>query len=291
MRICVTRHLETSNRPKPPRTNRASRSNLAFGVAGFAALVVVALLSLGRSVALAQNAGAGNAQNGKMLFADKGCSGCHGVDARGMSPTENPTGGPRIAPPPLAFPAFIDFVRNPSGKMIPFSPQDVSDAQLADVYAYLQSLAPGGGAGNGNGQGAGAGARQTAGAPIDSMSDLMVSMVYPAANNILLSVYRGGPQNDADWENVQRSAVLLAESGNVLLMRGPAGDQGDWAKDAKMLVDAGAAVYRAARAKDTKTLLTTDQAINASCVTCHKQYRFTSAPEKSLYDSGPPARP
>jgi len=290
MRICVTGNFRAGNRPKSVRINGASRSIFAFGAAGFLAVVVVALLSFGRSVALAQTGGAGNAQNGKTLFADKGCSGCHGSDARGMSPTENPTGGPRIAPPPLALPAFVDFVRNPSGKMIPFSPQDVSDSQLGDIYAYLQSLAP---AGTGNGQGGGA--RQTPaagpGEVIDSMSDLMVSMVYPAANNILLSVYRGGPQNDADWENVQRSAVLLAESGNVLLSRGPAGDQGDWAKDAKMLVEAGAAVYRAARAKDTKTLLTTDQAINTSCVTCHKQYRFTGAPEKSLYDSGPPARP
>ncbi len=255
--------------------NRASRSALVFGVAGFAALVFVALLSFGRSVALAQTAGAGSAQNGKMLFADKGCSGCHGSDARGMSPVESPTGGPRIAPPPLAFMPFIDFVRNPSGKMIPFSPQDVSDAQLGDIYAYLQSLAPGGA---GNGQGGGA--RQAPAGPgqvIDTMSDLMVSMVYPATNNILLFVYRGGPQNDADWESVQRSAVLLAESGNVLLMRAPAGDQGDWAKDAKALVDAGAAVYRAARAKDTQALLAVDQPINASCVNCHKQYRFNNS--------------
>jgi hypothetical protein len=194
-----------------------------------------------------------------------------------MSPVESPTGGPRIAPPPLALPAFVDFVRNPSGKMIPFSPQDVSDAQLGDIYAYLQSLAPGGAAGNGNGNGQGGGARQTPGQPIDTMSDLMVSMVYPATNNILLFVYRGGPQNDADWESVQRSGVLLAESGNVLLMRGPGGDQGDWAKDAKALVDAGAATYRAARAKDTKALLAVDQPINASCVNCHKQYRFNNS--------------
>jgi mono/diheme cytochrome c family protein len=256
--------------------NRASRPAFALGAAGFVALVVVAVLSFGRSAALAQTAGGGNAQNGKMLFADKGCSGCHGSDARGMSPVESPTGGPRIAPPPLAFPAFIDFVRNPSGKMVPFSPQDISDSQLADVYAYLQSLAPGGGgAANGNGgRQAQAGA---AGPPIDSMSDLMVSMVYPATNNILLSVYRGGPQDDADWASVQRSAVLLAESGNVLLMRGPAGDQGDWAKDAKALVDAGAAAYKAARAKDTRALLAVDQPINASCVNCHKQYRFNNS--------------
>ena len=111
MRICVSGQFQSSHRPKPVRTNRASRSVFVFGTTGFVALVVVVVLSLGRSVALAQTAGAGNAQNGKMLFADKGCSGCHGSDARGMSPVESPTGGPRIAPPPLAFPAFVDFVR------------------------------------------------------------------------------------------------------------------------------------------------------------------------------------
>jgi mono/diheme cytochrome c family protein len=291
MRTCVTGHFRNNNQPNPKRAKRTSRSAFVFGAAGFAALVVVALLSLGRSVVLAQ--GAGDAGNGKKLFADKGCIGCHGPDARGMLPTESPTGGPRIAPPPLAMAPFVAFVRNPTGKMVPFSAQDISDAQLGDVYAYLQSAAPGGaaaGAGNGGGGGAARQAPAVAmGQPIDSMSDVMVSMVYPATNNILFFVYRGGPQNDTDWTSVQRSAVLLAESGNVLLTRAPNGDQGDWAKDARLLVDAGAAVYRAARAKDTKTLLTTDQAINASCVTCHKQYRFTGPPEKSLYDSGPPA--
>ncbi len=280
MRIRVVRHPESGSRLDRTRARRAASPVFAVGGLALGSLVVLALLTLGRSTARAQTAGGGNAQNGKTLFNDKGCSGCHGPDARGMSPVESPTGGPRIAPPPLALPAFTAFVRNPTGKMIPFGPQDITDAQLADVYAYLQSLAPGGGNGGGGNAG-GQGGRQVpagnAGAPIDSMSDLMVSMVYPATNNILLSVYRGGPQADTDWAVVQRNAVLLAESGNVLLNRAPAGaNQADWARDAKALVDAGAAVYKAARAKDTASLLTTDQAINASCVTCHKQFRFNN---------------
>jgi cytochrome c556 len=56
-------------------------------------------------------------------------------------------------------------------------------------------------------------------------------------------------------------------------MRGRARDQGDWMKNARMLVDAGAAAYRAARAKDTNALIAVDTPINASCVSCHKQYR------------------
>ena len=50
------------------------------------------------------------------------------------------------------------------------------------------------------------------------------------------------------------SAITLAESGNLLMMRERARDQGDWMKDAKMLVDVGTAAYKAAQNKDTKAL-------------------------------------
>jgi len=112
---------------------------------------------------------------------------------------------------------------------------------------------------------------------VGTMSDVMVSMVYPAANNILLSAYRGGPQDDKEWLSIQRNAVLLAESGNVLLMRAPAGGQSDWAKAAKILVDAGAAAYKAARAKDANALMAVAQPLNSACTTCHKQYRANIA--------------
>jgi cytochrome c556 len=112
---------------------------------------------------------------------------------------------------------------------------------------------------------------------VGTMSDIMVSMVYPAANSLLLSIYRGGPQDDQEWAAVKHSAVLLAESGSVLLMRGPAGGQGDWAQDAKMLVDVGAAAYKAAGSKDANALLAVAQPLNAACATCHKQYRANIA--------------
>src|SRR5216117_3276236 len=92
---------------------------------------------------------------------------------------------------------------------------------------------------------------QDAAQPVGTMGELMTSMVYPAANDLLLSIARGGPKDDKEWMAAQRSAVLLGESGNVLMMRGHARDQGDWMTNAKLLVDAGTAAYRAARARDT----------------------------------------
>src|SRR5207247_3192765 len=53
---------------------------------------------------------------------------------------------------------------------------------------------------------------QEAAQPVGTMGDLMTSMVYPAANDLLLSIARGGPKDDKEWMAAQRSAVLLARS-------------------------------------------------------------------------------
>ena len=56
-------------------------------------------------------------------------------------------------------------------------------------------------------------------------------------------------------------------------LRGRARDQADWLKDAKLMVDAGNAAYKAAQAKDAAALAAVGNALDASCTTCHKQYR------------------
>ena len=105
------------------------------------------------------------------------------------------------------------------------------------------------------------------------MKQLMLDLIHPASNDILLLIYRGGPKDEHDWAMVRRGAVTLAESGNLLMLRGRARDQGEWMKDAKMLVDAGTAAYKAAQAKDVNALTAVAGALDASCTTCHKQYR------------------
>ena len=78
---------------------------------------------------------AGNAQSGKKLFVSDGCYECHGYMAQGASPT-----GPRLGPRPIAFAAFTKYVRQPTGQMPPYTSKVVTDAALADIYAFLQSL-------------------------------------------------------------------------------------------------------------------------------------------------------
>jgi len=103
-----------------------------------------------------------------------------------------------------------------------------------------------------------------------TMRELMLDLIHPASNDILLFVNRGAPKSDAEWAVVRRGALTLRESGELLAMRN---SQADWVKDAKMLADVGAAAYKAAQAKDLKALDTLTESLDASCTTCHKQYR------------------
>lgn len=47
--------------------------------------------------------------------------------------------GPRIAPDPIPLDALISYVRKPKGEMPPYTAKVISDKELADIYAYLQS--------------------------------------------------------------------------------------------------------------------------------------------------------
>jgi hypothetical protein len=109
--------------------------------------------------------------------------------------------------------------------------------------------------------------------PVATVRQLMLDLIHPSSNDILLAIFRGGPKDEKEWAAVRRSAVTLAESGNLLMMEGRARDQGDWIKDAKLLVDAGNSAYKAAQAKDGAALAALAGPLDASCTTCHKQYR------------------
>jgi hypothetical protein len=106
--------------------------------------------------------------------------------------------------------------------------------------------------------------------PVATMKQLMVEIVYPAANDLLLSVNRGGPGNDSEWAAVKRNAMTLAESGNLLIVRNRAAA---WVADARALIASGTSAYQAAEARDGKALAAVAERIDASCTACHKHFR------------------
>src|SRR5262249_19129629 len=112
-----------------------------FGLTLASGLSLLLLLAMAQSgpAAQARPQAAGNVQNGKKIFAAQKCEMCHGPMGEGGA---GDVGGPQIGPPRLALPMFVDFVRNPKDPMPSFTAKEVSDADLADVYAFLKSMTP-----------------------------------------------------------------------------------------------------------------------------------------------------
>jgi mono/diheme cytochrome c family protein len=81
----------------------------------------------------AATAAKGNVANGKKLYVDYGCYTCHGYAAQGGA-------GARLMATPPALPAFIRYVRRPTGQMPPYGEPMVTDQELGDIQAYLASL-------------------------------------------------------------------------------------------------------------------------------------------------------
>jgi mono/diheme cytochrome c family protein len=76
-----------------------------------------------------------NSESGQRLYISFGCYECHGYQGQGSAQT----GGSRIGPPQIPYSGFVGYVRQPSGQMPPYTSKAVSDAQLADIYVFLQS--------------------------------------------------------------------------------------------------------------------------------------------------------
>lgn len=104
-------------------------------------VVRIGMIGLAASAAalLAGNAGAApaSAEKGKAAFVRHGCWQCHGYQGQGG------VTGPKLAPDPLPFEALSAFVRTTSRNMPPFREEILSNEDLADIYAYLESIPKG----------------------------------------------------------------------------------------------------------------------------------------------------
>src|SRR5438477_9793677 len=90
--------------------------------------------------------------------------------------------------------------------------------------------------------------------PIGTTSQIMLGMTYPFSDT-LLYIERNPPKDDREWKALENTAMMLGESGNLLMIGFRARDQEGWMRDAKLLVDAGVAAVKAARAKDVNAIL------------------------------------
>src|SRR5271157_226114 len=54
---------------------------------------------------------------------------------------------------------------------------------------------------------------------VGSLSQLMIDIIYPASDAVFY-IARMPPQNEKEWNDFKGQALMLAESGNLLMMEG-----------------------------------------------------------------------
>jgi ubiquinol-cytochrome c reductase cytochrome c subunit len=127
-----------THRPSPSRIPRTAGSAARSAAASVArrtrvTALALALLLSGASVPRAADTASAIAQ-GRQLYMAVGCWQCHGTVGQGGS------AGPRLAPGPMPLEALRAFLRN-SVRTMPAYPETIlSDAAIADIHAYLQSI-------------------------------------------------------------------------------------------------------------------------------------------------------
>jgi mono/diheme cytochrome c family protein len=96
---------------------------------------MLALAAFAAGMVLGNAAGfAASAEKGKQAFLKHGCWQCHGERGQGG------IAGKTLAPNPMPFETLASFVRTTDRAMPPFREEILSNDDLADIYAYLQSI-------------------------------------------------------------------------------------------------------------------------------------------------------
>jgi ubiquinol-cytochrome c reductase cytochrome c subunit len=100
--------------------------------------VFVMLAAVAASIVISHGAAlAASTEKGRAAFTKFGCWQCHGLQGQGSVATSN---GKKLAPDPLPWEGFSAFVRTSNTGMPPYTEKVLSNDDLADIYAYLQSI-------------------------------------------------------------------------------------------------------------------------------------------------------
>ena len=100
-----------------------------------AILLGAAFAAIGLGAAQAQNAPKGDAKAGLANFRKFGCYSCHGIVGQGTL-----RDGPRLNAAALGYPAVLAQLRTPRYEMPAYTAVQISDAGVADIFAYLAAI-------------------------------------------------------------------------------------------------------------------------------------------------------
>jgi hypothetical protein len=116
--------------------------------------------------------------------------------------------------------------------------------------------------------------------PVADTKQLMISILEPAAEGYWDAVGSVddasgttffAPRSTEEWTRLRDNALLIAESGNLLMMA-PRARDGDWMAMARAMIEAGRRALAAAEARDTALVFDAGAEVYDTCARCHATY-------------------
>jgi len=114
--------------------------------------------------------------------------------------------------------------------------------------------------------------KKDAAEPVEPDMHEFMEYVFQPTFKRLKPVMAAAPADNAGWKTIKADALILAEGGNLLLIRQPKEDAADWLKHSVQVRDFGGELYRAAKAKDYNSARKHYASMVQNCNACHQQF-------------------
>ena len=116
-----------------------------------------------------------------------------------------------------------------------------------------------------------ASAQQSSLRAVATTAEVMSAIVVPSSTAVFKAA-ADAPKTDSDWATLRAQALVLAESGNLLMIGSRARDAGAWTLAAAALRDTADAVVKAVGARNATTLADAGDRVYETCEQCHSRY-------------------
>lgn len=105
----------------------------------------------------------------------------------------------------------------------------------------------------------------------DDMHEFMEYLFQPTYKR-LKAVMAAEPADNAAWKAIKADSLILAEGGNLLLIRAPKDNAGSWNQHSAAVRDHGGQFYRAAQQKDFAKATGSYKTMLTHCNACHQEF-------------------
>ena len=114
-------------------------------------------------------------------------------------------------------------------------------------------------------------AQQAAVRSVATTGDIMTALIVPSST-VVFRAAADPPRDEKDWAALRAQALVLAESGNLLLIGSRVRKDRDWSRMAAALRDAADVAVKAAGAKNATALSEAGDRVYETCEQCHLRY-------------------